>query len=145
MKKINRKTKQLCDSGITLVALIITIIILIILAAVTIKTLTHDGLINMAIKGAEDYKTAEGKELEEMNKLSNSIEDILSGNKKDPVIIEGVITFGDLSWTNNKASVTVHKTTEDSLSIEYQVLDKENNIIKPYATIANGEAVTKQA
>ena len=98
----------------------------------------------MAIKGAEGYKTAEGQELEEMNKLSNNLNDILSGkdSEKEPVVIEGVITFGDLTWENGKARVTVNKTTSDNLSIEYQVLDKNNNVIRSYQTIANGGAVS---
>ena len=50
------------ERGITLVALIITIIILIILAAVTINALTHDGLADMAIKGAQDYDKAQQNE-----------------------------------------------------------------------------------
>ena len=52
MKRQNKSTKQINkiknEHGITLVALIITIIILIILAAVTINALTHDDLAEMA-------------------------------------------------------------------------------------------------
>ena len=57
MKLFKGQTKRpnrASENAITLVALIITIIILIILAAVTINSLTHDGLADMAIKGAED-------------------------------------------------------------------------------------------
>ena len=100
----------------------------------------------MAIKGAEGYKTAEQKELSEMNKLSDNLNSVISGigseGGKEPVVITGVITFGDLAWSNNKASVTVNKGAEDSLSIEYQVLDKDNQIISDYQLIANGQAVT---
>ena len=42
--------------GITLVALIITIIVLIILSAVTIKIVTDMKIIEFAIKGTEDYR-----------------------------------------------------------------------------------------
>ena len=147
MKKEYKSTKQNRNSGITLVALIITIIILIILAAVTIKTLTHDGLLDMAIKGAQDYKVAEQKELGEMNKLSDNLNSIISGigsegGGKEPVVIEGVITFGELTWSNKKASVTVNKTTSDNLSIEYQVLDKDNQVTSDYQTITNGGTVS---
>ena len=41
-----------------------------------------------------------------------------------------------------KASVTINKTTSDNLQIEYQVLDKNNQVIRPYTTITSGEAVT---
>lgn len=116
------------------------------MAAVTIKTLTHDGLVDMAIKAGEGYKTAEQKELEEMNKISDSLNGIISGNgsssEKDPVVITGVITFGELTWNNKKASVTINKATNDNLDIEYQVLDKNNQIISDYQTIVNGGTVS---
>ena len=63
MKKINMKEK-----GITLIALVITIIVLLILAGVTIATLTGDNGILTKVTEAKD-KTEEGEE-EEKVKLS---------------------------------------------------------------------------
>ena len=63
MKKINIKEK-----GITLIALVITIIVLLILAGVTIATLTGDNGILTKATEAKD-KTEEGEE-EEKVKLS---------------------------------------------------------------------------
>ena len=63
MKKINMKEK-----GITLIALVITIIVLLILAGVTIATLTGDNGILTKATEAKD-KTEEGEE-EEKVKLS---------------------------------------------------------------------------
>lgn len=60
--------------GITLIALIITIIILIILVAVTIKAITHDGLVNLAVKASENYKLEEKQELEQMNGIYNMLD-----------------------------------------------------------------------
>ena len=69
------KTKN--ERGITLVALIITIIILIILAAVTINSLTHDGLADMAIKGAEDYDKAQQNEMNMLNEIDSMVKETI--------------------------------------------------------------------
>ena len=61
------------EKGITLVALIITIIILIILATVTIMTLTKSRMIDVAIEGAQNYQEAQYQEVENINKLTNKI------------------------------------------------------------------------
>ena len=69
------KTKN--ERGITLVALIITIIILIILAVVTINALTHDGLADMAIKGAQDYDKAQSDEMNMLNDIDSMVKETL--------------------------------------------------------------------
>ena len=110
------KVKTKNDRGITLVALIITIIILIILAAVTIKALTHDGLVEAAIKAGQDYKLAEGHEMNELNRINNSLSNIINGGGSGeeptppkPTEIVGAIAFGDLTWNNGKASVSIDR------------------------------------
>ena len=61
MKKL--KPKNL-ERGITLISLIVTIIILIIVSAIVIKTITGDNsLIATTTEGAENYKVAEYKEM----------------------------------------------------------------------------------
>ncbi len=65
-KEMNQKcnlvnTKQ--DKGITLIALVITIIVLLILAAVSIATLTgENGILNQASRAADNTKSATEKE-----------------------------------------------------------------------------------
>ncbi|MBP3255043.1 MAG: hypothetical protein J6M60_00925 [Clostridia bacterium] len=69
-----RKLKN--QEGITLVALVITIIILIILAGITLSiVLGENGLIAKAQKGAGDYKAAAGEE----EKLLGDINAFLNG------------------------------------------------------------------
>ena len=59
MKKQKRK-----QQGITLIALVVTIIVLMILAGISIGTLTGDnGLISQAQKGKEETEIAEEKEV----------------------------------------------------------------------------------
>lgn len=64
---MKKKLKQ--DKGITLVALIITIILLVILSAIVIRVLVDDKLITLAGNAAQKYKEAEEKELKELDKI----------------------------------------------------------------------------
>ena len=50
------------NNGITLIALIITIIVMMILVAVTINILVNSGLIETAKKATTEYKTVQTKE-----------------------------------------------------------------------------------
>ena len=81
MKNLTGQTKRLNrsknENAITLVALIITIIILIILAAVTINSLTHEGLADMAIKGAQDYDKAQQDEMNMLNDIDAMVKETL--------------------------------------------------------------------
>ena len=53
---MKRKTK--IEKGITLIALIITIVVLLILAAVAISSITNDGILQYAQNAAKDYNQA---------------------------------------------------------------------------------------
>ena len=79
MKNLNGRPNNIHENehGITLVALIITIIILIILAAVTINSLTHDGLADMAIKGAQDYDKAQNDEMNMLNEIDSMVKETI--------------------------------------------------------------------
>lgn len=63
MKRNLKKQK-----GITLIALILTIIVLVILAAVTINIAYSNGIIGYGTNGVEKYKIAERKEDELINR-----------------------------------------------------------------------------
>lgn len=66
------------ENGITLVALIITIIVLIILAAVTIMAVTKNGMIDKAIQGTENYANAQYYEVNELEHASNTLNKVVS-------------------------------------------------------------------
>ena len=76
------------NKGITLVALIITIIILLILAAVTIMSITGDGIISKSRQAKTDYE--KGKEQEEvlLSEYLSKMDEIASGEKA-------------ITWTEN--------------------------------------------
>ena len=66
------KLKLKKDKGITLIALVITIVVLLILAGVSIATLTGDkGIIINTYKAKEETKRAESKEKIEVQVLRN--------------------------------------------------------------------------
>ena len=64
------------EKGITLVALIITIIVLIILAAITLQTLVVDGVLNLAMQGSINYSQAQSNEISMLNELNGKLQDV---------------------------------------------------------------------
>ena len=66
------------QKGITLVALVITIIVLLILAGVTITlTLREDGIFKTAEKAGENYTQAQRKELDELNSFQDTVDRVI--------------------------------------------------------------------
>lgn len=58
------------QNGITLIALVITIIVLLILAGITISlTLGDHGIINMAEKSGKNYTNAANNEMKKLNNI----------------------------------------------------------------------------
>ena len=82
----NVVTKSGSEEGITLIALIITIVVLLILAGVTLNlTLGERGIFNIAKKAGENYTNASEKELADLDNLLESFEkeEKLPENTKD--------------------------------------------------------------
>ena len=68
MKKLKKKEEK----GITLVALVVTIIVLLILAGVTLNiVLDNDGIINKAQQAVGDYENSQREEQEILNEIEN--------------------------------------------------------------------------
>ena len=61
------------ERGITLVALMVTIIVLIILAAVTIMSLTEYNVINTAMNGTLNYANSQSWEINELAKTDDEL------------------------------------------------------------------------
>ena len=83
MEKFKNNTK-----GITLVALVITIIILLILAGITISSLTNTGLFQKAQEAKEKTQNAEENQAKTLNEYEDELNKYVSGNieeKKDPI------------------------------------------------------------
>lgn len=78
------------QKGITLVALVITIIVLLILAGVTINlTLGNNGIWKSAEGAANNYTNAQNQELTQMNTFENDMEHIIY-NTTEPTTTEPI-------------------------------------------------------
>ena len=98
--KINRKKEN--EKGITLVALVITVVVMLILAGVAIAAVVDgDGLFNRARESAEVYENAvqdEGDKIQGMiNQIDGYIEEI--NNPNNPVV-KDVATIGTIVTEN---------------------------------------------
>ena len=98
--KIKEKVKQK-DDGITLIALIITIIVLVILAAVTLNSIFRSNIIGLATNGAINYATEAKRE----NEILDHTASILESAINDIESIKPPINFGDLSDDEKKAMI----------------------------------------
>ena len=96
--KLTHTRKKDTNKGITLVALVVTIIILLILAGITINSLTNSGLFDKVKEAKEKYKNAQ--ELE--NSLLANYEDKMneyvgSGRETYGQVISGPVAGGSYS------------------------------------------------
>ena len=138
------RNKIFREKGITLVALVITIIIIIILATITLNMAFGDnGLITKAEEAKDMTANSIASEQEEMNSLLEEYSNIMSGeneieepNPPDP-LPDGTIIFGEVTWSNGQASVTV-STSESGYTIQYQVGGTEE---EKWSEISNGGTV----
>ena len=92
--------------GITLVALIITIIVLLILAGVVISmTVGNDGIIGKAQSAVDMYKNTQEKEEVELAKINNEMEKQINGGRNLADETPGTATAADIikgktAWVN---------------------------------------------
>ena len=98
------------EKGITLVALIITIIVLLILAAVTIFAFTKSGLLKTTSKGTESYANAQEYEKQIMNNIDKKVDDVvknITGENGNDKPIEEFNINQEYQFTGSEQSVTL--------------------------------------
>ena len=77
------------EIGITLIALVVTIIILLILAGITINMLLgKDGIIRTAQEAKNTWEGAVANEQEEIQNLANELNEIITGGGELPTVPE---------------------------------------------------------
>ncbi len=151
-------------NGITLIALVITIIILLILAGISIATLTgENGLltkthtaktetkkanaeeqVKIAVAGSfdNDGKITEDKVKEELRKIPN-VGEIRDTNRGFPIEVDlDGYTF-EIDGDGRVTRKAVKPVVDYSLSIEEQVVEGTEITVKIMATIGEGETITK--
>ena len=91
MKKAKERTKTQIikkERGITLIALVVTIVVLLILAGITISLLfSENGIIAKAKESAEKTNEAIIKEQEQLNGVVKDIEAIVGGKESEVEIV----------------------------------------------------------
>ena len=133
MKRIEIKN----ETGITLIALIITIIILVILAAVSINAVANMGIVGYAVNGVQDYSAKAVEENEMMDNTTAFIDrhlEILDDIENERVRITST------TLSANSTSITVGSTTNITLTI-----NPENATDIPEWTSSNTDVATVSA
>ena len=101
------------NGGITLVALVITIIILLILATITISmVLGNEGLIARAKKGGNDYKLAAAQEQNNLKDIDAQFDSLLTGSGDTTPTS---LTAAQIEFTPDDENWDVH-TVEEALN-----------------------------
>ena len=127
------------ERGITLVALVITVIVLIILAGITLDTLVgENGIITKAQEAKQNMENAATEENMLIQNLLNELKGIETG-EGEIEIPEGTIEFGEVTWNNGQAEVTILANTVGNI-LQYQVNGTEE---ENWKEISSGEKVTK--
>ena len=101
-KERNRKT-----AGITLIALVITVIILLILAGITISQLTGSGIFEKAKEARNKWQNAQEDEEAKIAKYSNEIDSYVDGDRND-IIETKTITTSKGTYKFTKKGNIVH-------------------------------------
>ena len=125
MKRQNFNAKVSRNNGITLIALVITIIVLLILAGVSIAMLTgENGIITQAVAAKEATKNAEKKEKSELADLNDYINNI-NGGPNEPRLAEGMTA---VYWDESNKPITEKDSNfNESDWYEYVAGDNETD------------------
>ena len=152
-----KKTKEM--KGITLVALVITVIILLILATISIQTLTNTGLFGKAKEATKKYSEAEEKEKIQKNcekepfnfrtdlaterrdlyRKANSIENEIDGIESEKEEINENITVERVKITNEEGQKAIGKPIGNYITIDIKKLKiaQDEDIEKSAETLSN--------
>ena len=127
MKKRVQLQENSQNKGITLIALVVTIVVLLILAGITIGLVFGpNGVVKKAQEAANKTNEAVINEQVQMNSVTSTIENMLngigggsSGTPEEP-LPEGAVQFSPVEWKNGQAS-TIITTTETGYTLQYQI------------------------
>lgn len=165
IKKINQeicntKTKNIIflnkKNGITLIALVVTIVVLLILAGITINMLFGtDGIFKVAGNAANEWNEAVANEQTSLETITGQIQNLVNGQvdvgAEDIIggategLKEGNIIATEPIWQNGTASITLSKGSgvASSLTIQYQIGGVEEKNWQTEAEGANIVTVTE--
>ena len=120
--KLNIKTKD--KNGITLVALVVTIIVLILLAGVSINlVIGNNGIMQKALKAKKDMEQAAKEEQEGLSALEERLNSLNTANA--PALLTGMTPIKFTMPTEDKMGETVETTADDADWYSYGVKTEE--------------------
>ena len=131
--KNKRKLQKLKEKGITLIALVVTIIILLILAGVTLNmALSGDGLFSRARNTADKYKKAQKDEQELISEIGKEMNSEYVGayiTGYTPTGGECTIT-GDQSGTGSDQEFNTENETKDENELKWRIWDYDGTTLR---------------
>jgi len=130
--------------GITLIALVITIIVLIILAGVAISlSIGENGIFNKAKYASEEYSNEQAREETEIAKLTNEINSSVNSsryNETNSSQPTGIRT--DAYIRNEKTTTTAYSGVTSMTSGGFTKTTDENNNISEYLSYSDTDGYT---
>ena len=144
--KACKNNKKVGKRGITLIALVVTIVVLLILAAVSITAVFGDnGLLQMAKEAADKTNEAVGKEQEDISKLKNFLENQLvgeNGGSGDETEPPTEVTSGNTQEKYIDIGETfIVKVKDSTEEIQVSVQAEENEVVTVDGNTVTGEKV----
>ena len=130
------KTKE--QKGITLIALIITIVVLLILAAVAISSITNDGILGYATNAAKDYNQAVKNEQDMLENYIEYLDKNIGTKTYSAYEVGDIVKIGEEEFYVIKASDATAETVElmarENIDTTNLVQSSNANIIEFSAT-----------
>lgn len=103
MKNLKNKMKD--NKAITLTALVVTIVILIILAGITINSILGDeGILKKAQQATQNYSNAQAEEEDKIAKYANEIDNYINGSSNETTIDKQELKMIISELLSNKSS-----------------------------------------
>ena len=116
-KKKNMTTLR-NTKGITLIALVVTIVVLIILAGVAINlSLSNNGIFNRAKQAREDYKHATNEEQSGLANVEKAMDEIAGGGTTNPPVEKSEIEKSRDAGTYMTAPTTLKDSNENLIKV----------------------------
>ena len=113
------ESEEMKNKGVTLISLVVTIIVLLILAGITIGTIFNDnGIIKKAQEAANATEEAAKNDQAAINGLLNEMDSIINGIGGGNVPVIGSIK-GKITWSTGSATLTLTADVE-GVTIQYQ-------------------------
>ena len=130
------------NKGVTLISLVVTIVVLLILAGITIGTIFNDnGIIKKAQEAANATEEAARNDQAAINGLLNEMDSIINGIGGGNVPVIGSIS-GKITWSTGSATLTL-TTDVEGVTIQYRKNSESNwtNYTSAVPSLLHGDKV----